>query len=93
MRPTIISNVAFTPAASDTSHARRIRAAAGRDYRRRGFLRRLAVEIEHDDVRALSAEECRNRPADAGAAAGDDGDFSAEIEQEICRRGSTTLCR
>jgi hypothetical protein len=33
-------------------------------------------------VRALTPEECRNRPPDARAAAGDDGNLSIKIKQE-----------
>ena len=82
VRPTIVSKVVFTPDGIGDIARRRIRDSARGDYRRRDLLRSLAVEIEHDDVRTLSAEECRNRPADAGAAPGDDSHLPAEIKHE-----------
>ena len=83
MRPTIVSNVAFTPAASETSHGAASALPPAAVIAAAVSSAACAVEIEHDDVRALGAEERRNRPSDAGAAAGDDGDFSAEIKHDV----------
>ena len=44
----------------------------------RGFRRRLLVPVEQHDARALAGVADRDRAADAGACAGDDGDVILE---------------
>ena len=74
---------ALTRALSATSQAAAAALPPAAGNRRRRFGRRPLLEIEHNEVRALTREGRRNGPTNARAAAGDDGDFPCQIEHDV----------
>ena len=56
-------------------------AASGRNDERRRFPRRILIQVQNEDQRALASEHKRDSPSDAGTATRDRRHFPTEVEQ------------